>query len=427
MVLEQNHFPGATNRWLAPRVDAVCVPSEAARERLGRPRHRHRQPGARRVRRASAPPPGRRCALAARRSAGSRGARSINRAMAAALCRSSAAMRPAAADRAPDRRRGRRARCRPAYARYPALAQAEVARVPRRHAAAPGRGRPGRLPRRRDDAGRARGRGPARRSSCRTRIAADDHQRHNAEAVREAGAAVVHPRRASSTGRGWPPRSRRWLADPARAARMGAAARGLAPARRRGRGSPTSRLGSLERAGTGGARCFVRRAASTSSAIGGSGMSGIAEVLVNLRLSRLRLGPRRRTRRHAGCKRARAREIHRGHRADHVRDADVVVVSSAVQPDNPEVVEARRLKIPVIPRAEMLAELMRMKYGVAVAGAHGKTTTTAMIAEVLDRGRARPDRRHRRPRRQAALGREARAGRDPGRRGRRVRRLVPAR
>src|SRR4051812_48227166 len=74
-----------------------------------------------------------------------------------------------------------------------------------------------------------------------------------------------------------------------------------------------------------------------------------------------------------------------GHAADHVGGADVVVVSSAVRPANPEVVEAARRHIPVIPRAEMLAELMRLRYAVAVAGAHGKTTTTSMIALVLER------------------------------------------
>src|SRR3954464_2821730 len=74
-----------------------------------------------------------------------------------------------------------------------------------------------------------------------------------------------------------------------------------------------------------------------------------------------------------------------GHDARHVGDADVVVISSAVRPMNPEVVEANRLGIPVIPRAEMLAELMRLRYGIAVAGAHGKTTTTSMIALVLER------------------------------------------
>src|SRR5438874_6248938 len=74
-----------------------------------------------------------------------------------------------------------------------------------------------------------------------------------------------------------------------------------------------------------------------------------------------------------------------GHDAAHVGEADVVVVSSAVKATNPEVREAARRQVPVIPRAEMLAELMRLKYGVAIAGAHGKTTTTSMVALVLER------------------------------------------
>jgi UDP-N-acetylmuramate--alanine ligase len=118
--------------------------------------------------------------------------------------------------------------------------------------------------------------------------------------------------------------------------------------------------------------------------IGGSGMSGIAEVLVNLGYhvsgSDLQTSDATRRLKRLGAK------IFRGHKADHVAAADVVVVSSAVRPENPELVEARRLKIPAIPRAEMLAEIMRMKYGVAVAGAHGKTSTTAMIAVVLTAG-----------------------------------------
>jgi UDP-N-acetylmuramate--alanine ligase len=78
--------------------------------------------------------------------------------------------------------------------------------------------------------------------------------------------------------------------------------------------------------------------------------------------------------------------VFEGHQAAHVSGAQVVVISSAVKPDNPEVVQARAGGVPVIPRAEMLAELMRLKYGVAVAGSHGKTTTTSMVALVLDRG-----------------------------------------
>src|SRR5512139_1259926 len=74
-----------------------------------------------------------------------------------------------------------------------------------------------------------------------------------------------------------------------------------------------------------------------------------------------------------------------GHAAEHVGDADVVVFSSAVRPSNPEVVEAQRRGIPVIPRAEMLAELMRLRFGIVIAGSHGKTTTTSMIALTLER------------------------------------------
>src|SRR5499427_8742793 len=117
--------------------------------------------------------------------------------------------------------------------------------------------------------------------------------------------------------------------------------------------------------------------------IGGIGMSGIAELLANLgytvsgsdekksiATSRLEtLGIR----------------VSLGHDADHVGDADVVVISSAVRSSNPEVCEAAARQIPVIPRAEMLAELMRLRFAIAVAGAHGKTTTTSMIALVLER------------------------------------------
>jgi len=116
--------------------------------------------------------------------------------------------------------------------------------------------------------------------------------------------------------------------------------------------------------------------------IGGTGMNGIAEVLLNLgyKVSGTDLQSTEVTERLTRL----GAEIHRGHAAENVRGADVVVISSAVKDDNVEVQEARRLKIPVIPRAEMLAELMRMKYGIAVAGAHGKTTTTSMVAQVLE-------------------------------------------
>ena len=115
--------------------------------------------------------------------------------------------------------------------------------------------------------------------------------------------------------------------------------------------------------------------------IGGIGMSGIAEVLLNLgyRVGGSDLAESETTQR---LRKAGA-EIVIGHRKENLRDADVVVTSSAVRPDNPEVAAAQERAIPVIPRAEMLAELMRLKYGVAVAGTHGKTTTTSLIATVL--------------------------------------------
>ncbi len=115
--------------------------------------------------------------------------------------------------------------------------------------------------------------------------------------------------------------------------------------------------------------------------VGGIGMSGIAEVLLNLgyRVSGSDLKESPLTRRLAGL----GARIAPGHAPENLGDASVVVTSSAVKADNPEVVEAHRRLVPVIPRAEMLAELMRMKYSVAVAGAHGKTTTTSLVAAVL--------------------------------------------
>ncbi|MGH9445091.1 MAG: UDP-N-acetylmuramate--L-alanine ligase, partial [Terriglobia bacterium] len=115
--------------------------------------------------------------------------------------------------------------------------------------------------------------------------------------------------------------------------------------------------------------------------IGGIGMSGIAELLLNLGFtvsgSDLKLTPV------TGRLELLGARIFPGHAAVHAQGAQVVVVSSAVPESNPEVQEARRLAVPVIPRAEMLAELMRLKFSIAVAGAHGKTTTTSMIAVML--------------------------------------------
>lgn len=118
--------------------------------------------------------------------------------------------------------------------------------------------------------------------------------------------------------------------------------------------------------------------------IGGIGMSGIAELLLNLgyEVSGSDLRSSVITRRLAQL----GGKVFNGHRAEQIQGADVVVISSAVGDDNPEVIAAKDAIIPVIPRAEMLAELMRLKYSIAVAGAHGKTTTTWIIASVLDHG-----------------------------------------
>ncbi|MBN2384671.1 UDP-N-acetylmuramate--L-alanine ligase [bacterium] len=116
----------------------------------------------------------------------------------------------------------------------------------------------------------------------------------------------------------------------------------------------------------------------------GSGMCGIAELLCNLgySITGSDLADNEIARRLRSC----GAHIQVGHKAENVQHADLVVYSSAIQEDNPELIAARKLNIPVIRRAEMLAELMRLKYGIAVAGAHGKTTTTSLIATVLTQG-----------------------------------------
>ncbi|MGE5640329.1 MAG: UDP-N-acetylmuramate--L-alanine ligase [Clostridia bacterium] len=118
--------------------------------------------------------------------------------------------------------------------------------------------------------------------------------------------------------------------------------------------------------------------------IGGSGMSGIAEVLLNLgyQVSGSDLAENAATRRLAAL----GAKVKLRHEASHVEGADAVVVSTAVSADNPEVMAAREKRIPVVPRALMLAELMRLKQGIAIAGTHGKTTTTSLVASVLAEG-----------------------------------------
>jgi UDP-N-acetylmuramate--alanine ligase len=118
--------------------------------------------------------------------------------------------------------------------------------------------------------------------------------------------------------------------------------------------------------------------------IGGSGMSGIAEVLLNLgyTVSGSDLGSNAATQRLAEL----GAKVTQGHAAANVAGADAIVTSTAVKPDNPEVVAARAKHIPIVPRAMMLAELMRLKQGIAIAGTHGKTTTTSLVASVLAEG-----------------------------------------
>ena len=122
--------------------------------------------------------------------------------------------------------------------------------------------------------------------------------------------------------------------------------------------------------------------------IGGIGMSGIAEVLMNLGYTVQGSDASD----NANVKRLREKgaKVFVGHDGKHVDGADVLVVSSAIKRDNPELVAAREKRLPVVRRAEMLAELMRLKSCVAIAGTHGKTTTTSMVAALLDAGNLDP-------------------------------------
>ncbi len=122
--------------------------------------------------------------------------------------------------------------------------------------------------------------------------------------------------------------------------------------------------------------------------IGGAGMSGIAEILLNMKYHVS--GSDHTSSERTALLETLGGKIYRGHDARFIKGADVLVYSSAISKDNVEVVAAKEKKIPVIPRAEMLAELMRLKYGIAVAGAHGKTTTTTMIATLLSEGNLDP-------------------------------------
>ena len=157
--------------------------------------------------------------------------------------------------------------------------------------------------------------------------------------------------------------------------------------------------------------------------IGGIGMSGIAEVLLNLGYTVQGSDAAE----NANVKRLarRARRSSIGHGAENLGDAAVVVVSTAIKRDNPELVAAREKRLPVVRRAEMLAELMRLKQCVAVAGTHGKTTTTSLVATLLDAGGPRSDRHQWRHHQRLRHQRAARRRRLDGGRGRRERRHLP--
>ena len=271
--------------------------------------------------------------------------------------------------------------------------------------------------------------------------ATDDHQRKNAEALAVAGAAELLLQR-DVTGAVLAARILALAGDRERRERMAAAARTLARPdaarvivdRRAGTGETMSGFG-FDGSGfgvrvrgsgfgsTGGVPAVLGKTRHVHFVgIGGIGMSGIAELLANLGYvvsgsdeKRSAVTDRLAT---LGIR------VDVGHDAAHVGDADVVVMSSAVRPANPEVVEAARRQIPVIPRAEMLAELMRLRFAIAVAGAHGKTTTTSMIALVLERAGPRSDGGDRRAAERLRQQRAARARRADGGRGGRERSIV---
>ena len=209
--------------------------------------------------------------------------------------------------------------------------------------------------------------------------AADDHQTANARALAEAGAAILVPQPELTAERlareleGLMREPARLAAMARQRARAGPARRGRAAARRGpgpGRGAPPMTMVPH----TVGPIHFV--------GIGGIGMSGIAEILSNLgyTVQGSDIGDS------ANVQRLRRQgvPVAIGHAAKNLGKARVVVVSTAIQPDNPELLAARAKRLPVVRRADMLAELMRLKRSIAVAGTHGKTTTTAMMAALLD-------------------------------------------
>ena len=213
--------------------------------------------------------------------------------------------------------------------------------------------------------------------------AVDDHQTHNAQFLVDAGAAQRVADAALT-----PERARRAAGTAVRRPRAaardgrGGAARGAARCRRgAARTLPRRRRAGMNRRLNDGMRRIHRI---HFVGIGGSGMGGIAEVLLNLGYevqgSDIKANPVTQRLAQLGAR------ILLGHEAGNIAGCDVVVVSTAIRRDNPEVAAALELRIPVVPRAEMLGELMRFRYAIAVAGTHGKTTTTSLVASVLAEG-----------------------------------------
>ncbi len=227
-------------------------------------------------------------------------------------------------------------------------------------------------------------------------FAVNDHQTKNAEILAQAGAAELIREKDLSGGL-LAAAIERLSRDPEAVRNMETAARALGN-RRAAEEIVDACLALVEDRRRGRAdvrKAFMKETLQNSSmrrkirrihfvGIGGIGMSGIAEVLLNLgyEISGSDLGTTDITQRLDDMGAA----IHRGHDASHIGNADVVVTSTAVRPDNPEVVAAHERGIPVIPRAEMLAELLKMKFSIAVSGSHGKTTTTSMVATLLAHG-----------------------------------------
>ena len=214
--------------------------------------------------------------------------------------------------------------------------------------------------------------------------AADDHQAHNATVLVEGRAARLISQSQLTTQR-LVTEVTSLLQDRQELARMSNAARRFAHAEAAAEIAALAPCGSLASDSLESHfSMFAKIQHVHFLGIGGIGMSGIAEVLLNLgyKVSGSDLKPSPVTARLAAL----GAVIYEGHRAENVAGAEVVIVSSAVPRDNPEVVAAHERHIPVIQRAEMLAELMRLKYGIAIAGMHGKTTTTSMVAAVLAAG-----------------------------------------